>query len=71
MSSIKTVVIEMLSIFESKGKAGAKQIKEHLHTAWPVPDSRSQLENLRATLKEEMKASLEVVSDLPINYLWY
>ncbi|XP_019851063.1 PREDICTED: protein kinase C-binding protein 1-like isoform X2 [Amphimedon queenslandica] len=61
MSSIKTVVIEMLSIFESKGKSGAKQIKEHLHTAWPVPDSRSQLEKLKKELKEEMEKSMEVV----------
>jgi hypothetical protein len=61
MSSIKTVVIEMLSIFESKGKAGAKQIKDHLHSAWPVPDSRSQLEKLRSQLKQEMTTSLEVV----------
>lgn len=62
MSSIKAVVVEMLSIFESKGKAGAKQIKEHLHTAWPVPDSRSQLEKLRAELRQEMRQELELVS---------
>ena len=51
----------MLAIFESKGKSGAKQIKEHLHSAWPVPDSRSQLEKLKKELKDEMAKSLEVV----------
>ena len=61
MSSIKTVVNEMLSIFESKGKMGAKQIKEQLHTAWPVPDSRSQLESLKRELQNEMRRSLELV----------
>ena len=61
MSSIKTVVNEMLGMFESKGKMGAKQIKEHLHSAWPVPDSRSQLEKLRAELHQEMRQSLEMV----------
>ena len=65
MSSIKAVVVEMLSIFELKGKSGAKQIKDHLHTAWPVPDSRSQLEKLKSELKEEMAKSFEVVSELP------
>ena len=64
MSSMKAVVYEMLSTFEHKGKMGAKQIKEHLHTAWPVPDSRSQLERLRVELRNEMRQALEVVSQI-------
>ena len=66
MFSIKTVINEMLSMFESKGKMGAKQIKEQLHTAWPVPDSRSQLESLKKELRSEMRRSLELVSCIDI-----
>ena len=62
MSSIKTVINEMLSMFESKGKMGAKQIKDQLHTAWPVPDSRSQMELLKKELQNEMRRSLDLVS---------
>ena len=61
MSSLKSVVYEMLSMFEAKGKMGAKQIKEHLHSAWPVPDSRLALEKMRHELKQEMTQSLKVV----------
>ena len=61
MSSIKTVINEMLSMFESKGKMGAKQIKDQLHTAWPVPDSRSQMELLKKELQNEMRRSLDLV----------
>ena len=64
MSSIKTVINEMMSMFESKGKMGAKQIKEQLHTAWPVPDSRSQMEALKRELQAEMRRSLELVSKI-------
>ena len=51
-------------MFESKGKMGAKQIKEQLHTAWPVPDSRSQMEALKRELQAEMRRSLELVSKI-------
>ena len=51
----------MLSSFEAKGKLGAKQLKDQLHTAWPVPNSRSALEHLRRELVGELKQSLEVV----------
>ncbi len=69
MTSIKTVLIEMLSTFEAKGKMGAKQLREQLHQAWPVPDSRAAIEQLRRELKDEMKQSLEVVSpsSLPLS----
>ena len=61
MSSIKTVLIEMLSMFESKGKMGAKHLKDNLHSAWPVPDSRSALGQLRKELLAELYQSLDVV----------
>ena len=61
MTSIKTVLIEMLSMFEAKGRMGAKQLKEQLHSAWPIPDSTVALAHLRKELVEEMKQSLEVV----------
>ena len=61
MTSIKTVLIEMLSTFEAKGRMGAKQLKEQLHSAWPIPDSTVALAHLRKELVEEMKQSLEVV----------
>ena len=61
MTSIKAVLIEMLSTFEAKGKMGAKQLKEQLHTAWPIPDSTVALAHLRRELANEMKQSLEVV----------
>ena len=51
MTSIKTVLIEMLSTFEAKGKMGAKQLKEQLHMGWPVPSSQGYLEQLRKELK--------------------
>ena len=41
---------------------GAKQLKEQLHTAWPIPDSTVALAHLRRELANEMKQSLEVVS---------
>ena len=62
MSSIKTVLIEMLSQFEAKGKLGAKVIREQLHSAWPVPGSRSAHDQLRRDLLEQLKQELEVVS---------
>ena len=62
MSSIKTVLIEMLSQFEAKGKLGAKVIREQLHSAWPVPGSRSSHDQLRRELLEQLKQDLEVVS---------
>ncbi|CAI8032310.1 Protein kinase C-binding protein 1 [Geodia barretti] len=61
MSSIKTVLIEMLSQFEAKGKLGAKVIREQLHSAWPVPGSRSSHDQLRRELLEQLKQELEVV----------
>ena len=61
MTSIKTVLIEMLSTFEAKGKMGAKQLKEQLHMGWPVPSSQGYLEQLRKELKAEMRQQLEVV----------
>ena len=61
MSSIKTVLIEMLSQFEAKGKLGAKVIREQLHSAWPVPGSRSAYDQLRKELLEQLKQELEVV----------
>ena len=61
MTSIKAVLIEMLSTFEAKGKMGAKQLKEQLHTAWPIPDSTVALAHLRKELVNDMKQSLEVV----------
>ena len=61
MSSIKTVLIEMLSQFEAKGKLGAKVIREQLHSAWPVPGSRSAHDQLRRELLEQLKQELEVV----------
>ena len=64
MMSIKTVLIEMLSSFEAKGRMGSKQLKEQLHQAWPVPDSRVALEQLRKELRDELRQSLEVVSVL-------
>ena len=63
MSSIKTVLIEMLSQFEAKGKMGAKVIREQLHSAWPVPGSRSVHETLRRELLQQLKHELEVVSE--------
>ena len=62
MSSIKTVLIEMLSQFEAKGKLGAKVIREQLHSAWPVPGSRSAQDQLRRELLSQLKQELEVVS---------
>ena len=61
MTSIKTVLIEMLSTFEAKSKMGAKQLKEQLHMGWPVPSSQGYLEQLRKELKAEMRQQLEVV----------
>ena len=61
MSSIKTVLIEMLSQFEAKGKLGAKVIREQLHSAWPVPGSRTAQEQLRRELLGQLKQELEVV----------
>lgn len=61
MSSIKTVLIEMLSTFEAKGKMGAKQLKEQLHMGWPVPSSQGYLDQLKKELKAEMRQQLEVV----------
>ena len=40
---------------------GAKQLKEQLHTAWPIPDSTVALAHLRKELVNDMKQSLEVV----------
>lgn len=62
MSSIKTVLIEMLSQFEAKGKLGAKVIREQLHSAWPVPGSRTAHDQLRRELLGQLKQELEVVS---------
>ena len=62
MSSVKTVLIEMLSTFDAKSRLSAKQLKEQLHTCWPVPNSRVALDQLRKELRDEMKQSLEVVS---------
>ena len=61
MSSIKTVLIEMLSQFEAKGKLGAKVIREQLHSAWPVPGSRTAQDQLRRELLGQLKQELEVV----------
>ena len=61
MASIKTVLIEMLSQFEAKGKMGAKVIREQLHRAWPVPGSRSTHDQLRRELLSQLKQELEVV----------
>lgn len=63
MSSIKTVLMEMLSQFEAKGKMGAKVIREQLHTAWPVPGSRTIQEQLRKELLQQLNHELEVVSE--------
>lgn len=62
MSSIKTVLIEMLSQFEAKGKMGAKVIREQLHTAWPVPGSRTIQEQVRKEMLQQLNHELEVVS---------
>lgn len=62
MSSVKAVLIEMLSTFDAKSRLGAKQLKDQLHTCWPVPNSRVALDQLRKELRDEMKQSLEVVS---------
>ena len=62
MSSVKTVLIEMLSTFDAKSRLSAKQLKEQLHTCWPVPNSRVALDQVRKELRDEMKQSLEVVS---------
>ena len=62
MSSIKTVLMEMLSQFEAKGKMGAKVIREQLHTAWPVPSSRTLQEQLRKEMLQQLNHELEVVS---------
>ena len=61
MASIKAVLIEMLSQFEAKGKLGAKVIREQLHSAWPVPASRSSQEQLRKELARQLKEQLELV----------
>ncbi len=61
MSSVKTVLIEMLSSFDAKSRLSAKQLKDQLHTCWPVPNSRVVLDQLRKELRDEMKQSLEVV----------
>ena len=63
MSSIKTVLIEMLSQFEAKGKMGAKVIREQLHSAWPVPGSRSVQDTLSRELLQQLTHELEVVSE--------
>lgn len=62
MSSIKAVLIEMLSQFEAKGKLGAKVIREQLHSAWPVSGSRTAHDQLRRELLGQLKQELEVVS---------
>lgn len=62
MSSIKTVLMEMLSQFEAKGKMGAKVIREQLHSAWPVPGSRTLQEQLRKEMLQQLNHELEVVS---------
>lgn len=67
MSSIKTVLMEMLSQFEAKGKLGAKVIREQLHSAWPVPGSRSAHDQLRRELLDQLKQELEVVGVLDGN----
>lgn len=64
MSSVKNVLVEMLSTFESKGRMSAKQLREQLHQCWPVSNSASAMEQLGKELREEMKQSLEVVSQL-------
>ncbi len=61
MSSVKTVLIEMLSTFDAKSRLSAKQLKDQLHTCWPVPNSRVALDQLQKELRDEMKQSLEVV----------
>ena len=62
MSSVKNIVVEMLSTFESKSRLSAKQLREQLHQCWPVPNSASYVEQLGKELREEMKQALEVVS---------
>ncbi len=66
MSSVKTVLIEMLSTFDAKSRLSAKQLKDQLHTCWPVPNSRVALDQLQKELRDEMKQSLEVVSCLKV-----
>ena len=51
----------MLSTFEAKSRMSAKQLKDQLHTCWPVPHSRVTLDQLKKELRDEMKQSLEVV----------
>ena len=64
MTSVKAILTEMLSTFEAKSRMSAKQLKEQLHTCWPVPHSRVTLDQLKKELRDEMKQSLEVVSTL-------
>ena len=61
MSSIKTVLMEMLSTFDAKSRMSAKQLREQLHQGWPVSNSSVAMEQLGKELRDEMKQSLEVV----------
>lgn len=62
MSSIKTVLLEMLSMFDAKSRLSGKQLREQLHNCWPASNSSIAMEQLGKELRDEMKQSLEVVS---------
>lgn len=61
MTSIKNVLVEMLSTFDAKSRMSAKQLREQLHQCWPVSNSTTAIEQLGKELRDEMKQSLEVV----------